>query len=434
MRVLFISGELIAGDLACKLQKEGCDVKLFIQNKELKHCLDGMVNKTNEWKKEISWVGKDGLIIFDDVGFGKAQDNLRKKGYQVVGGSGDGDRLELDRVYGQGVLNSYGVATKDFKTRTFSVGSAIEFIKKNRGEWVIKPNNHNTSLSYIGNLKDGSDVLKVLENYKNNFGGEHTVSLQKRVRGIEVAIGRFFNGKDWVGPSVINFEHKHLNNDDIGPLGGETGTLMWYENDEKNKLFQRTLAKIKPHLKKSQYKGYIDLNCIVNKNNVYPLELTSRFGSSTIETQSEIHLSPWSQFFLSIAKGNNYNLKFKNGYAVNVALAVPPFPYRTNDVSLYCNGLNIFFNEKMKKEDFNHIHFEGAMVKKLKGESNFLTAGNLGYVLYITGIGKTVHIARKKVYSILKKIMIPKMLYRTDIGLRFVRKDKNLLNKWGWIN
>jgi len=435
MRVLFVSGELIAGDLAYRLKNEGCDVKLYIKGKELKNCFDGMVKKTDDWRKELDWVGKRGLIVFDDVSYGKIQDDLRKKGYNVVGGSGGGDKLELDREHGQEMLKLVGVVTNDFDTQAFTVDSAIKFVKKQKGEWVVKQNDHNTALNYVGSIADGSDVLGVLENYKNNFGGSCSVSLQRRVRGVEIAIGRFFNGKNWVGPSVINFEHKHLNNDDIGPLGGETGTLMWYESDENNKLFQRTLAKIKPELQKIGYKGYIDINCIVDDNDiVYPLEITSRFGSSTVETQSEIQISPWKDFLMAIAKGEDYNLNYKKEYAVNVALTVPPFPYRTSDKNIINSGVNIFFKKDLSKEDLSHIHFENVLVKKVKGSDAYFTEGNLGYVLYITGSGKTVEEAREKVYNIINKIIIPKMFYRTDIGVRFIKKDQQLLKEWGWIN
>jgi len=433
LRVLVISKELISGDLAYRLKEEGCDVKLFIEEKNEKNCFDGLVKKTNDWKKEVIWVGKEGLIIFDDVGYGKNQDKLRKDGYQVVGGSGDGDRLELDRIYAQEILKSSGVFDKDFETINLTVQSAITFVKKNKGKWVVKQNDHNTALNYVGNIRDGSDVVGVLENYKSIFGGEKTITLQKKVDGIEIAIGRFFNGRNWIGPSVINFEHKHFCNDDIGPLGGETGTLMWYENDENNKLFKNTLAKIKPQLQKSGYKGYVDINCIINKNKLYPLEITSRFGSSTIETQGEIQISQWSDFFVAMAKGNNYKLDYKHEYAINVALTVPPFPYLTTDKKINKSGTNIFFKKEMSQNDFSHIRFEGVAAKKIKGENIYYTAGNSGYVLYVTGSGKTVQEAREKVYKIINKIIIPKMFYRTDIGLRFERNDKKMLKKWGWI-
>jgi phosphoribosylamine--glycine ligase len=180
MKVLFISKELIAGDLAYRLTQEGCDVKLFIQDENEKKCFDGMVEKTNNWEEELTWVGKDGLIIFDDVGYGNIQDKLRKDGYLVVGGSGDGDRLELDRIYGQKILKSTGVLGDGFETKRFTIQSAIAFVKKHKGKWVAKQNDHNTVLNYVGNVENGSDMVSVLENYKNILGSSCSISLQKK--------------------------------------------------------------------------------------------------------------------------------------------------------------------------------------------------------------------------------------------------------------
>lgn len=431
LKVLFVSGEIIAGDLAYQLKKEGCNVKLFIKRKDDKNCLDGIVNKTRDWKKELKWVGKDGLIVFDDVGYGDIQDKLRGEGYLVIGGSSDGDKLELNREYGQNTLKVYGVDIFNFDTKDFTIDSAIKYIKKNKGKWVLKKNNHNESLTYLGELDDGSDMINVLQSYKMYFNEAYRYSLQKRVFGIEIAIGRFFNGHDWIGPLVFNVEHKHFCNDNIGPIGGETGTLMWYENNENKKLFQKTLAKLKPHLQKSGYKGYIDINCIVvGKDTVYPLEITSRFGSSTNELQSELQKSPWSEFLLAIGRGESYNLKYKKGFGINVALTVSPFPYITSDKSLSQKGVTILFKNNLSKEEFSHIHFEEVMLDK---KGSYSIAGNTGYVLYVTGCGNTVNEARKKVYKIIEKIIIPKVFYRTDIGLRFMKNDYKLLKKWQWI-
>jgi len=429
IKVLFISQELIAGDLAYRLKQENCDVKLFIGDKNEQDCFNGMVEKTKNWKKELEWVGKKGLIIFDDVGYGDIQDKLRKEGYLVVGGSGDGDRLELDRVYAQKILKEQNIIDHDFETKSFKIKSAIAFVKKNKGKWVIKQNDHNTELNYIGKIEDGSDVIDILENYKRKFGDDYFISLQKKVEGVEIAVGRFFNGKDWFGPSVVNFEHKHLYNYELGPLGGETGTVMWY--DENSNLFNKTLSKLKLHLQKSNYRGYVDINFIINKNKAYPLEVTSRFGSSTIETQDEIQISPWKDFLMALAKGENYNLKYKKDYAINVALTIPPFPYKTIDKNIINNGMSIYFNKNLSKKDFSHIHYEGVLMNE--NNQKYYTAGNSGYVIYITETGKTVEEARKKAYRIIDKIMIPKMFYKTDIGLKFIEKNQKLLKKWGWI-
>ena len=430
MRLLFISRELIGASLCYRLKQEGCDVRLFIEDESRKDCLDGMVKKTDDWRKELAWVGKDGLIVFDDVGYGRIQDELRVKGYLVVGGSEGGDRLEEDRQYAQEVFQSHGmnvVTSVNFD----KVDHAIDFVKRHRDRWVIKQKGHNCMLNYVGEIKDGSDVISVLKNYKlNNI---NPINLQQRIDGIEIGCGRYFNGKDWVSPIEINIEHKRFFNDDIGPMTGEMGTLMWYTENENNKLFRGTLARLKPYLQGVNFKGNIDINCIVNKDTVYPLEVTSRFGCPSTQLQSEIHLSPWKEFLMAIAKGKKYKLRYRKGFGIVVSVAIPPFPYKAISHEYYLKGVEILFKKPLSDKETNRLHFEEVSIKKANGKDHCCIAGNNGYILYVTGSGSTVQKARDKAYKLIDKIVIPKMFYRTDIGLKFVEKDNAVLKRWGYI-
>jgi len=424
-KVLFVSGELIAGDLAIKLKEEGCDVKLYIEDESRKDCLDGILVKTNNWEKELSWVGKEGLIVFDDVNYGKIQDELRKKGYQVVGGSAGGDALECVRDFGHKIFSACEINI--VPCRDFKIDDAIKFVKRHKGEWVVKQDNHLSYLNYVGVLKDGSDVVEVLEKYKEDK--IKNVSLQEKMEGVEIGVARYFNGHDWVGPIEFNIEHKGLHNGEIGPKTGEMGTVMWYDDDENNKLYQRTLAKIKPYLKHVNFRGDIDINCFVKGERVHPIEATARFGCPAVQLHDELILSPWNEFLMAVAKGEAYNLKYKKGFGVVVSVAIPPFPYKISNFENYMKGAEIFFKRKLSKEEINRIHFEEVSLKKGK----YVIAGSNGFILYVTGYGKTVKEARKETYDLVEKIIIPKMFYRTDIGDKFFKKDQRKLKEWGWI-
>ncbi|NCT01731.1 hypothetical protein GW766_00550 [Candidatus Parcubacteria bacterium] len=109
MRILFISKELIGGSVLQALISEGNDVKVYIENIDWKSCLDGIAHKIDAWEPELSWVGKSGLIVFDDVGWNNTQDVLRREGYSVFGGNMESDALELNRQHFQDVLSASGV-------------------------------------------------------------------------------------------------------------------------------------------------------------------------------------------------------------------------------------------------------------------------------------------------------------------------------------
>ncbi|MEK7172659.1 MAG: phosphoribosylglycinamide synthetase C domain-containing protein [Patescibacteria group bacterium] len=432
MKVLFVSGELIAGDIAYRLKQEGCEVKLYIADKSRQDCFDGLLKKTDDWQKELDWVGKTGLIVFDDVGYGKIQDDLRKDGYKVFGGCAEGDKLEKDREFGQKVFRDYGIKTPD--TFNFdNIKSAISYIKNHQAAWVVKQNGHESALNYVGAMNDGSDTISMLESYDQHLGEDVSVSLQKKVHGIEIGVARYFNGKNWLGPIEINIEHKALFNGGIGPQTGEMGTVMWYEENENNQLFQTTLAKLKPFLAEINFKGDIDINCIVNKKNLYPLEATARLGCPSTHLQAAIHLSPWQDFLMAVAQGNDYNLRYKNGYGIVVSVAIPPFPYKAISNKFYAKDAKILFKKQLSEQEWDSIHFEEVSLKEAGRKKQYQIAGSNGYILYVTGFGATLQKARKQAYNLIDKIVIPKMFYRTDIGAKFLATDQKLLKKWGWI-
>ena len=104
MRILGIGSRIELGDLYLTLAREGHEVRVSCWDQSHAGVLEGLLPRVTEWRDELSWVGRDGLLLFERVGNGPLQDELRREGYQVLGGSALGDRLEYDRAFGQSVL------------------------------------------------------------------------------------------------------------------------------------------------------------------------------------------------------------------------------------------------------------------------------------------------------------------------------------------
>ncbi|MFA6094467.1 MAG: phosphoribosylglycinamide synthetase C domain-containing protein [Candidatus Paceibacterota bacterium] len=436
MRILFISNDLIAGNLAYRLKQEGHDVKLFVEEPLSKECFSGLVEKIEDWKKELDWVGKDGLIVFDDAGYGEMQEKLRNDGYTVFGGCYVGDKLETEREYGQAIFKEYGLKTAPLKNFS-SVQDAIAYVKKNGGSWVIKQNNHNFKhLSYVGKFEDGRDIVNVLENYELRNGEIDKITLHKKIEGVEIGVGRYFNGTDWVGPIEYNIEHTKLFPGCIGPTTSEMGTLAWYDDDESGKLFKENLNLLKPFLQHIGYRGDFEVNFIVNETGAYPLEATARLGTPIIHLHDEIHESPWGEFLYAIARGEQYDLKYKKGFGIVVVIATPPFPYSERAYNRLSNNnsyrYNIYFDHEMSAEEMSHIHFEEVAVRATDPKQLYV-ADSRGNVLYVTGMGQTIQEARDITYEKIKPIVIPKMFYRNDIGVEFEKNSLGKLKEWGYI-
>jgi phosphoribosylamine--glycine ligase len=276
----------------------------------------------------------------------------------------------------------------------------------------------------VGEDEDGTDVVHVLESYKKVYADHvRTFQLQRRRTGVEIAVGAFFNGHEFLSPINVNFEHKKLFPGNIGPSTGEMGTAMYWS--PPNRIFNQTLAKMEKKLREERYVGYIDLNCIVNAHGIYPLEFTARFGYPTISIQQEGLNAPMGEILAALARGEPVDLKPKPGFQVGVRIVVPPFPY-DDPKTFEANSEDriIIF----KKPDFAGVHIED--VKLVNGE--WMVTGNSGVVLIVVGTGPTMRQAQSQAYNRIKNIMIPNMYYRTDIGDRW-HEDHDRLHSWGYL-
>jgi phosphoribosylamine---glycine ligase len=422
-KFLFVSHDGLIHDLAWGLSKEGQEVKYFIQSKSERTVADGFIPKAEELDGAIEWAD---VVVFDDIGFGVLAERIRKAGKLVVGGSTYGDRLEYDRDFGQDEMKAAGMLTlqsSDFQT----FDEAIAFVKANPNRYVVKPSGKaqgDKVLSYVGQEEKGEDIVQILEHYKKTWASKiKSFQLQKFVSGIEVAVGAFFNGNEFIQPVNINFEHKRMFAGEIGPSTGEMGTSMFWSND--NLIFKNTLARMAPRLKEHGYTGYIDINCIANGRGIYPLEFTSRFGYPTINIQMEGVQSPWHEILYSVAKGESYTMKVKKGFQLGVVVAVPPFPFSDKDTyEKYSGDAPIIF----KKPSLEGIHPGDVKL----ADNEWVLAGSSGYALIVTGSGSTMESARKEAYNRVHNILIPNMFYRTDIGERWTR-DSDYLHTWGYL-
>jgi phosphoribosylamine---glycine ligase len=122
MRFLGIGDNCDLGSLYRSLVEEGHEVRVSATEPLAEGTLKGFVARTPDWRGELAWIraaGEDGVILVENVAAerGALQDALRRDGFQVIGGSAFGDRLENDRAFAQGILAELG----------FPVARTLEF-------------------------------------------------------------------------------------------------------------------------------------------------------------------------------------------------------------------------------------------------------------------------------------------------------------------
>ncbi|MDB4960114.1 MAG: phosphoribosylglycinamide synthetase [Myxococcales bacterium] len=434
MRILGVGDYNDFGSLYLRLAAEGHDVRVHIAEPDSRDVLAGMVELTPSWEQELPWIreaGPDGLILFEDAGRGELQDRLRREGYRVVGGSAIGDRLEQDRAYGQEVLRGSGLHTLASHPFT-DFDEAMAFIAHHPGRYVLKFNGSflPSDMNYVGMREDGADVVAALTRHRRTWADDYDEDpefiLMEFVKGIETGLGAFFNGREFVGPINLDWEHKRFFAGDLGELTGEMGTVVTYRGGEK--LFDATLARVAPILREAGHVGYVNLNTIINDRGIWPLEFTCRFGYPGFAILSALFEEPCATILQRIGSGSSTPLATYDGFAVGVVLTVPPFPYHHGYEEL-SKGMPICLPADLTAEERTHLHFgEVAM-----DGAQLVTAGQVGYIMVVTGRGATIADAQRAAYALAGKVAIPNVRYRNDIGDALRTAGLSELTRLGWI-
>jgi phosphoribosylamine--glycine ligase len=427
MRFLGIGDAADLASLYLRLAEDGHEIKIHIGNPLCRGTLAGLVTQVANWQAELQWVreaGRDGCILFENVGAGRGelQDRLRNDGFNVIGSSAYGARLENDRAYAQRILGELGLSTG----AVFEFAQPAEarhFIDRRPARYVVKSNGANAS-TFVGRHRAGVDVSAILAT--DHRYEESSLILMEFIEGIEMGVGAYFNGEDFLEPPCLDWEHKRFFPGDLGELTGEMGTVVTYSRSKR--FFDRTLAKMRPLLKENGYCGYINLNTIVNEGGIWPLEFTCRFGYPGYAILDPLQRTSWADLFRLMLERNATRFETEPGFAVGIVITTPPFPYYRGDVAEPI-GLPVLFDDDLSPAERRNLHYGEV---GLSG-GVLVTSGVSGYTLVVTGTGETIAAARDAANALTGKIVVPNARYRSDIGHRLIQGDFVKLQTWGLL-
>lgn len=418
LRFLGVGETCDLGALYLALQREGHEVKVSVSDPLADGTLSGMVERASDWRAELDWLktGPDlGIVLFESVseGFGALQDELRNQGHHVIGGSAYGDRLENDRAHAQALLSGLGFPAGHV-WRFDSTADADRFIAANPGRYVLKFSGHGHSSheNYLGQLPDGADVRAILNGLDEDAAD---FILMRFIEGIELGVGAYFDGKQFMEPACLDFEHKRFFNGDLGELTGEMGTLATY--DRSGTFFRRTLKLLEPHLAGRGHVGYVNLNTIVNQEGIWPLEFTCRFGYPGFAILHPLQRSGWGEIFAAMIEGNRPRFDAAPGFCTGVVLSTPPFPYSREEIAAPV-GLPVILPDDA---DPDHHHF-GEVGRDARGR--LVTSGLYGWTMVVTGVGSTIETSKAEAYARVRRVFTPNMRYRLDIA------DRQIAGEW----
>lgn len=415
MRFLGIGDTCDLGALYQRLLGSGHEVKVSVAEPLAQGTMAGLVEHTSNWQNELDWIraaGDNGIILFENVAKsrGELQDQLRREGFHVIGGSAYGDRLENDRAYAQNVLAGIGLQT--CRVAEFhDVNVANTFLDQHPERYVLKFNGpgFSSNQNYVGRLADGADVRAILHSKRRKL--EETKAsfiLMEHVEGVEMGVGAYFNGENFIGSACLDWEHKRFFPGNLGELTGEMGTVATF--DRSRTFFGRTLEPMTRLLREGGYCGYINLNTIVNEKGIWPLEFTCRFGYPGFAVLGPLQRTSWADLFAAMATRRG-SAQMRSGFCVAIVLTTPPFPYdrKTVDEAV---GLPIFYDGKLSAEEQSHLYYGEVGL----ASGSLVTSGQYGWTMVATGVAKNILEAQKKACQLADRVIVPNVRFRRDIG------------------
>ncbi|MFC0386040.1 hypothetical protein [Muricoccus vinaceus] len=420
MRILAIGPRAYLGDVYLTLLREGHEVRVHAEDPPEDRAFGGLIDCVPDWRAELDWVGRDGIVFFERIGRGAIQDALRREGYRVVGGSAFGDRLEQERDFGQAVLREAGLAVAE--SLSFEHPSlALEWLGKNPGRFVLKHDEVGRN-TFVGDHPTGGDVAFMLRR-----AGEGRVLLMERIEGVEVGVGAYFDGTAFLRPACIDFEHKRFFPGEMGEMTGEMGTLASYEDSEA--LFAATLDRIAPRFAEAGHVGYVNLNLMVNERGVWPLEFTCRFGNPGFAVLAALQPDGWGDLMGRMAVPREpRRFSTRPGWSVAIVLTVPPFPAHHTTTPPE-EDPPVFFLRPPEGAERDGYHFVDMRME----EGQLLGRRRSGHLMIVTGTGDTVEAAQEHARERARNVVAPELRWRADIGDRFLAGERERLRALGWL-
>jgi phosphoribosylamine---glycine ligase len=414
MRFLGIGDSADLASLYLRLIEEGHEVKIFVRHPLCQGTLHGLVERVTDWKSQLGWVreaGDRGCILFENAEprYAQEQDGLRSEGFNVIGGSAYGARLENDRAFAQAVIGGLGLQTAP--SFEFDTAAAAEaFVEARPARYVLKYY-ASARPSFVGTHPAGKDVLAVLRANRDTL---LRFILMDFIEGVEMGVGAYFNSTNFLAPACLDWEHKRFFPGDLGELTGEMGTIVTYERSKS--FFARTLGKMELLLRENGYCGYINLNTIVNEEGIWPLEFTCRFGYPGYAILESLQAVSWGDLFATMLTQSRLQFETEPGFAAGIVITTPPFPYY-RDVLPETIGMPVIFRGELSEFERSNIHYGEV---GLNQEGDMVTTGMSGWTLVVTGRGPTIAQARDRANALADKVLVPNARFRHDIGTRLV--------------
>src|SRR6185312_9481114 len=157
-------------------------------------------------------------------------------------------------------------------------------------------------------------------------------------------------------------------------------------------------------------------NTIVNRDGIWPLEFTCRFGYPGFAILTPLQATSWGALFKTMISRQG-TLETRSGFCVGIVLTTPPFPYNRKLIDTPI-GVPVIL-ENLQEHEKSHIHLGEVGLEN--GE--LVTSGLFGWTMVVTGTGKTIEEAKTAAIALARKVHVANLRYRSDIGAKLLAGD-----------
>jgi phosphoribosylamine--glycine ligase len=434
MRFAIYSGSGLGLSWWKRLQDEGHQVLVYIEEKPPQRVGDGIIPKTQNFAQWIAWGRQDPkcIFFFDISSAGDKADALRKQGCLVVGGCKFFDRLEAERDWSQSLHESIGILHPESKSFS-TIGAARSYARSNKKPHVFKSNKYlDASATYMS--EGPEDMDRYLEYIQHRYGDNISNILQEKLDGFALSTARWWNGRAFVGPFEATVEHKKFLNNDKGSATGCQFNCIWFYQDEYPALAEKLhWNKLDDVFRKYEAApGLYDINALLSEKDgeAYFLESTPRLGYDS-ETTSQKGISELGKFLYNLAVGLPVDDLFnKNEYFDSIKLSVSPYPYEAHLKEMpyekTCIDIPVFGYDGLWAK-----HFIGYGLR-FDSKMGLVTADPSGWLGLSSAKGTDPLKPFDDCYKFVDKVLkVPNLQYRTDAKDR-VEQDLDTIEGLGF--
>lgn len=316
--------------------------------------------------------------------------------------------MNLQKYSQKTFLNKNNIPTAKSKSfRTYN--SAIKYLKIMKYPLVIKADGlaEGKGVFICNKFDEAKTELENLLIKKNLGSSGQKVLIEEFLEGFEISYFAFVDKNSFI-PFGYALDYKRAYNNDEGPNTGGMGCFTPSKKVTKKVLEEIDNKVLKPTINGFQkerftFRGILFIGLMISKKGPQVIEYNVRFGDPECQTLLRSLKTDLLKVLIACTRDklSGQKLIVNNSHIVCVVIASNGYPrkYKKNIPIKIPNGI----------KDVEIFH---AGTKYLNGR--VVSSG--GRVLSVTAVGKNVEEARKKAYSVVKKIRWKYGFFRDDIG------------------